>query len=268
MKIRVISAVIALAIFIPLIVLGGLYFATAASILAILAYKEILDLKKSHKKIPKFVSLLGLISLIILVLGNYENPSNIYFIDRELLFIPIISLLLPVVFYKSENYSTKDAFYMIATTILLGCFFNTLIDLRNLPGENSGLFLFIYLLSITLLTDTFAYLVGMLIGKHKMAPTVSPKKSWEGFFAGLIGGSTCALIVYSNLLGELSFKIILMTIGLSILGQLGDLVFSKIKRENDIKDFSNIMPGHGGVLDRLDSIFIVVISYIIIMGIF
>ena len=268
MKTRIISAAIALAIFIPLIVVGGIYFAVAASILSILAYKEIIDLKKSHKKIPKVVSILGLVSLLLVVLGNYENPSNIYFIDRALLFIPIIALLLPVVFYKSENYSTKDAFYMIASVLLIGCFFNSLIALRNLPGENTGLFLFIYLFSITLLTDTFAYFVGILIGKHKMAPTVSPKKSWEGFFAGLIGGSTCALIVYSNLLGSLSFKIILMTILLSVIGQLGDLVFSKIKRENDIKDFSNIMPGHGGVLDRLDSIIMVVISYIIIMNIF
>ena len=268
MKKRIISAVVALLIFVPLIILGGVYFAAAAGILAILAYKEILDLKKSHKKIPIVVSVLGLLSLILVVLGNYENPSNIYFISRAYYLIPIIALLLPVVFYKSESYSTKDAFYMLASVLLIGAFFNSLITLRNIPGENSGLYLFIYLFSITLLTDTFAYFIGILIGKHKMAPSVSPKKSWEGFFAGLIGGSACALIVYANLIGSLSFKVVLMTILLSVLGQLGDLVFSKIKRENDIKDFSNIMPGHGGVLDRLDSIIIVVISYIIIMNIF
>ena len=137
-----------------------------------------------------------------------------------------------------------------------------------MPGENAGLFLFIYLFSITILTDTFAYIIGILIGKHKMCPNISPKKSWEGFFAGLIGGSVCASIVYANLIGELSFKIVLVTIMLSIIGQLGDLIFSKIKRENGIKDFSNIMPGHGGVLDRLDSIIIVVITYIILTNIF
>lgn len=107
--------------------------------------------------------------------------------------------------------------------------------------------LLIYLISITVFTDTFVYLIGLLIGKHKMAPEISPKKSWVGFVSWLIGGSIISLIVY---------KIVILSICLTIVGQLGDLVFSKINRKNNIKDFSNIMPGHGGVLDGLDSFFL------------
>lgn len=268
MKTRVISAIVALAIFIPLIIIGDVYFAISMGILSVLAYKEILDLKKSHGDIPNIIKLLGLISLIYLVLGNYNEESNFYLINIHQVFLPLVLLLIPVVFYDEKKYSTKDAFYLLGFIYLIGLFFYIIISLRNLPGENAGLFLFIYLFSITILTDTFAYIIGILIGKHKMCPNISPKKSWEGFFAGLIGGSVCASIAYANLIGELSFKIVVVTILLSIIGQLGDLIFSRIKRENGIKDFSNIMPGHGGVLDRLDSIIIVVITYIILTNIF
>ena len=268
MKTRIISALVALAIFIPLIIIGDVYFAVSMGILAVLAYKEVLDLKKSHGEIPNVIKILGLISLVYLVLGNYGQEANFYLINVQKVFLPLAFLLIPVVFYDEKKYSTKDALYLLGFIYLIGLFFYIIISLRNMPGENAGLFLFIYLFSITILTDTFAYIIGILIGKHKMCPTISPKKSWEGFFAGLIGGSICASIAYANLIGELSFKIIIFTIILSIIGQLGDLVFSKIKRENGIKDFSNIMPGHGGVLDRLDSIIVVVIVYIILTNIF
>ena len=124
----------------------------------------------------------------------------------------------------------------------------------------------ILIIAITMLTDTFAYLIGCLIGKHKMCPKISPKKSWEGAIAGLIGGTAIATIIYSNLVGTFSLKIIIMTIILSIGGQIGDLFFSKIKRENDIKDFSNIMPGHGGILDRFDSMTFIVFGYLVIFN--
>lgn len=98
-----------------------------------------------------------------------------------------------------------------------------------------------------------------------MAPKISPAKSWEGAIAGLIGGSAISIIVYSNLVGNFSIKLVIITIILSCVGQMGDLFFSKIKRENEIKDFSNIMPGHGGVLDRLDSLSFVMFVYVIII---
>ena len=129
--------------------------------------------------------------------------------------------------------------------------------------------LFLYLILIATITDTFAYVVGTLIGKHKLIPEVSPKKSIEGSIGGSIVGTAVATIFYYNLVSSNIniFVLIAITFVLTIIGQLGDLFFSKIKRENGIKDFSNIMPGHGGVLDRLDSIAFISLGYTLIIAI-
>ena len=255
MKIRVISAVVALAIFIPLILIGGIPFAIAAGILSVLAYKEILDLKKSHKKLPNGVKILGLIAILYLVVGNY----GINFLTYKAILIPLILLLLPTVFYKNDNYNTNDAFYLLGTVYLIGLLFNLLILIRNINVN-----ILFYLLSISIMTDTFAYVIGSLIGKHKMTK-ISPNKSWEGFVAGLVGGTIIPIIVYVNLIAPFSVRLLFITLILSMVGQVGDLFYSKIKRENEIKDFSNLMPGHGGVLDRLDSLSFIIFTYIILL---
>ena len=260
MKVRVISAIVALAILIPFICLGGIPFAIAAGIISVIAYKEVLDLKKSHKEIPNVVKVLGLLSVLYLVLGNYGINSLDYAVSYSRILLPLVLMLLPTVFYKKDKYTTKDAFYLLGTIYLVGLLFNLIIVIRNI-----NVFFFFFLLSVTIFIDTFAYIIGCLIGKHKMSPEISPKKSWEGAIAGLIGGVVVASIIYCNLIGEFSIKLILITTILSIVGQLGDLVYSKIKRENDIKDFSNIMPGHGGILDRLDSLSFVIFTYVILI---
>ena len=113
------------------------------------------------------------------------------------------------------------------------------------------------------MTDTFAMLIGSLIGKHKLIPKVSPNKSIEGSLFGTIIATAIAVIYYNNVITTDTniVLLIVMVIALSVLGQLGDLLFSKIKRENGIKDFSQIMPGHGGILDRLDSIIFIVLGF-------
>lgn len=260
MKVRLISAIVAIAILVPLMWVGKLPFAIAVGILSVLAYKEIVDLKKSHGDIPNLVKILGMICVVFLVLGDYKLSSVSIIMSYQRLLLPIVLLLLPTIFYEDGKYTTKDAFYLIGFVLLVGTFFNLVLSIRNV-----NLYLLIYLLSVTICTDTFAYLIGCLIGKHKMAPKISPKKSWEGAIAGLIGGSIISLIIYVNLIGDFSIKLLFVTMILSIVGQFGDLVYSKIKRENDIKDFSNIMPGHGGILDRIDSLSFVVFTYVILL---
>ena len=121
---------------------------------------------------------------------------------------------------------------------------------------------------IATVTDSFALIIGSLIGKHKLIPAVSPKKSVEGSIGGSLVGTIIATIYYFNVIvknpttGNV-ILIIFISLALTILGQIGDLFFSKIKRENNIKDFSNIMPGHGGILDRLDSLSFIVLGYTI-----
>lgn len=261
MKTRIISAAIALAIVVPLLIIGGKAFALGVGILSVLAYKEIVDLKESHKKLPILVQIIGLINLLLLVFSEFDGYSIMFGVTYKGIALTLISLLIPAVLYRDDKYTMKDAFFMIGAIILLGAVFNVFILLRAL-----SLYQVLYLMLIAIMTDTFAMVIGGLIGKHKLIPDVSPKKTWEGSVAGSIVGSAIAIIFYSYLIGEFSVSLVVITLLLSIVGQFGDLVFSKIKRENKIKDFSNIMPGHGGILDRLDSLIFISLAYIILIS--
>ena len=110
-----------------------------------------------------------------------------------------------------------------------------------------------------------ALFTGMLVGKHKLCPLVSPKKTVEGMIGGTVAGSFVATAFYVTVINpsvSLPF-VVLITVILSLLGQLGDLVFSSIKRYYNKKDFSNLIPEHGGILDRFDSLIFVVLAFII-----
>lgn len=131
-----------------------------------------------------------------------------------------------------------------------------------------GLPAIIYLVLVAMATDTAAYFFGIRFGKHKMIPSVSPKKSFEGAIAGLIfGGGFAALFAiltdmapHYDVIGWL-----ILSFALSAVSQLGDLVASKIKRSFEVKDFSSLFPGHGGVLDRFDSIIYAAMVFAIVL---
>lgn len=256
MKKRVISAVIALAIFIPLILLGGIWFKITACIVAVLGIKEFLDLPHKNKR-PVYVDVI-IFALTILLTIISENREVYYFLT---LLLPMITVI-----YCNDNnkYNADEAFKLIAMTMLVGTICHEFIIIRE-----SNILLFVYLFLITTLTDTYAHLGGTLIGKHKLAPKISPNKTWEGAIVGGIFGTLCASVFYYILISSdvNVLGLIIVTLFLSCLGQLGDLFFSAVKRNHDIKDFSNLMPGHGGALDRLDSIIFVVIGYILLSGI-
>ena len=108
----------------------------------------------------------------------------------------------------------------------------------------------------------------MYIGKNKLAPSISPHKTIEGFIGGALMGTFVATTFYFTVIdSNISLVILILTTAfLSVIGQLGDLVFSSIKRTYGVKDFSNLIPGHGGILDRLDSIIFVILAFILVMG--
>ncbi len=256
MKTRIVTAVIALLIVVPLVLLGGIYFKLLVCLIGALAFKEIIDLKKSHGNIPNTMVLIGLISLLSLILSN-NSKLDIYngFTYQKLALI-VVAIIIPVIFYKEDEYSSKDALYLLGIILFLGISLNSFIIIR-LRSFKTMLFLFI----IPALNDIFAYVIGSKCGKHKMCKSISPNKTWEGSVGGLVIGSIGGTLLYLLLFGKVTFKIVLISIVLSIAGQMGDLVLSKVKRENGIKDFSNLMPGHGGILDRLDSSIFVFLTY-------
>lgn len=274
MKQRVISAIIAIIIVVPLLLLGGIPFSIGIGLLGAIALWELLKLKDNKKPLPILIKIISFICLELIIFNRLEGN----FIYNGIPYFPIIAsaltLLIPSIFIDKEEYSTKEALYLLGTIVFIGIVFNTIIVLCNntiFVNNNSiaGQWLILYLFLIAACTDTFAMIIGCLIGKHKLIPKVSPKKSVEGSVAGSLMGTIICTLYYVNIIGDLKlWQIILMTFILTVLGQIGDLFFSKIKRENEIKDFSNIMPGHGGILDRLDSFSFILIGYIFISLIF
>lgn len=125
----------------------------------------------------------------------------------------------------------------------------------RLLSENYGISWFIFLLAVVFAGDTLAYVFGVLIGKSKIMPSVSPKKTWEGSIGGLLGSIFAGVICWLFLFPEHGFLPFLILGGLAgFAGQFGDFFESLLKRVAEVKDSGKIMPGHGGILDRIDGV--------------
>lgn len=265
MKTRIISAALVLAIFIPLLLIGGNLFNIGIILVSLLGLKEFMGIKGTKKEIPAFIRFIGYIITCVFMLNNIGNKDLSFSLDYRLLAGLFICFLLPTVLYHDrEKYSINDAFYLIGGVLFLSISFSLIMLIRN-----TSLYLTIYLFLITVITDTYAYLTGMLIGKHKLIESISPKKTWEGLIGGTFFGTLIPVVFYHLMISQVTpiFEIVIVTLFLSILGQFGDLVFSSIKRYFGKKDFSNIMPGHGGVLDRLDSIIFVMLGFMFFIAV-
>ena len=200
--------------------------------------------------------------MALLIATNIMSKNNNLEIDFRILSAFFMTFLIPTILYHDKNkYSIEDAYYLIGGIFFLSLSFVLLSVVRN-----ARLALIVYLFLITILTDTFAYLTGLLIGKHKMIECVSPKKTWEGSIGGTFMGVFISTVFYLTVINPDAgvIKMGLVGLFLSILAQFGDLVFSSIKRFFNKKDFSNLIPGHGGILDRLDSIIFVLLGFMFI----
>ena len=153
--------------------------------------------------------------------------------------------------------------YVIGIVYFLGLSFGNIIFLRD---TNIAKCIFIFI--IAFITDTYAYIGGSLIGRHKLT-SISPKKTIEGSLIGTIMGVLVGSVYYYNLVGGVTvFQVVMFSLILTILSEIGDLMFSSIKRYFDKKDYSNLIPGHGGVLDRFDSVIYVSLGLSLILSIF
>ncbi len=257
MKIRVITGAVLLAVFIPLFVIGGLIFDLTLLVLSMVATWELSKMYKKETNTPFFITIIEVVfsgALFYIMKDFYQGHVEASAFIYALIFVVTFSSLL-LVFV--EGFSSKE-FGNFFISVLYPVFgFGALSGLR---AFDNGLLVIGFLFMITIMTDVFAYVVGVNFGKHKLAPKISPKKSIEGS----IGGTVFAIVftlIYVNVasLGKIDtlelgiFITVLVTFIVSIMGQIGDLVASKLKRDCDVKDYSNIFPGHGGVMDRFDS---------------
>ena len=261
MKKRVISAVIVLAIIIPLIILGGLWFYIGIGVVGVIGFYEILMIREKKKKFPVVMKLLSMISFVTILLT--DNNTFEFIIEYRYLILPLLLLFTPIIFYaKSGKYDAEDALYLIGAVFFLGIAFNVLITIRNLD-----LYYFLYLMIITITADTFAHFIGTQIGRYKLCPKVSPNKTIEGFIGGTLFATFIGTMFYITMFENSSLlSITFISLLLSVFSSVGDLVFSAIKRHFEIKDFGNIMPGHGGVLDRVDSILFAGLALAMVMS--
>lgn len=264
MKIRVLSATLMLIIFIPLLFIGGDAFSLGVYLVSLLGLHEFLNIKNEKKYIPSFIKFISYILLTLLILANTNINDLTFSIDYRILAGLFISYLIPTVLYHDrEKYSINDAFYLIGGVLFLGVSMSLLILIRN-----NSLAITIYLFLTSIMTDTYAYFIGSHIGRHKLLESISPKKTLEGMIGGTVFGTFIGTVFYHLFVSSTMpiYVVVLITLFLSVIGQLGDLVFSAIKRYFSKKDFSNIVPGHGGVLDRMDSIIFILLGFIFFMN--
>lgn len=262
---RILSAAVLLAIFIPIFIIGGNLFNFSIYILSFIGLYEFINIKECNKELPLFIKIISYIALTFIIFTNISTNVLVFSIDYRILTGIFLLFLIPTILYHDRKYySINDAFYMIGGVVFLGISFSLLMLVRTM-----GIDIIIYLFLISIITDTYAYITGRYIGKHKLLEEISPNKTLEGMFGGLFFGTFVPVMYYITVINPSIniFLIIIITLFLSIIGQIGDLCFSCIKRYFKKKDFSNLIPGHGGILDRFDSIIFIVLGFMFFINI-
>jgi len=263
---RIISAVVGFPIVALLLVFGNKYLIDVVfAIIAVMSLHEFYNCFKVEKK-AKPVTIIGYITCILIAFIHII-PQN-YLVYVIAMFFPTCILLLFLAVIASEmKYNIKD----ISLTFFGICYITLFIMfVPILMGANNGKILVWYILFAAWGTDLFAYIVGKNLGKHKFSK-ISPNKSIEGCIGGVLGAvifTTLYTYIINRYLGmDINYLlIIIIGIVLSLIGQIGDFSASSIKRYVNVKDFSNLIPGHGGMLDRIDSvIFIAPFAYFLLM---
>ncbi|MGD9910493.1 MAG: phosphatidate cytidylyltransferase [Candidatus Izemoplasmatales bacterium] len=260
MKQRTLTAFVMALVLIPILIIGNTYqiFNLLILVLIGLASYELTTVFQKGKSLPTWLT--GFYIAASLVTGTVFYyaltevlPWNIFFISfLSIFFIQMFFL----VFVKNYDSIEFGKGFVVIYYASLG--FASISFLRDL-----GITTVLYVILIAIFTDTFAYLFGVKYGKHKIAPLISPKKSVEGSIAGFIfgGGIGTIFALFFPVLDLHFVWILIISFFISILGQIGDLVASKFKRDSDVKDYSALLPGHGGILDRFDSMIFVSLSF-------
>lgn len=251
---RVITALVGIPIAIFIINYGGWLFAATVILLALLAWHEFCNMISKQKVNPLYTGgLLGVLLINVCAwLGNsYEMIMILFFLT--------LIIIMKVVF-NCAKFSILDAAFSLFGFIYVGLCFSHLIMMRflDLPltyiGNLTAGTAFLWVAFIgTWASDTFAFLVGSKFGKHKLCPALSPGKTREGALGG-VAGSILAVLILGQFLNLEVIHSLLLGILIGVVAPVGDLAESALKRFAGVKDSGKLLPGHGGVLDRFDSI--------------
>ena len=215
--------------------------------------------------------------------GHLLQKIDAINLKTEYLITVYILVLCFLMLHNHENTRFSDVSFVVMSSLFVPFAFTRLMYFRDVavyyPDKGytnaHGIFLILFILFSACMTDTFAYFTGSFLGKHKLCPKISPKKTVEGAIGGVIGcviSNVILYAVYNNFIfanpKNNYVAIIIASVITSIVGMCGDLTASLIKRNYGIKDFGNLIPGHGGIMDRFDSIMFVSAAFYAVFNIF
>lgn len=238
---RSITALLIIAVVVPILLIGGIALDGLIALIVAVGGFELLQLTPGYKWTNKVIYAFILICCFGMIFVPFEYAFIIFGIAL------LIFLALPVF---QQQLTAQDSFMMAAIFIL---FYTVAASFREIH-MTEPLFIW-YILVATYACDTGAYFVGYFFGKHKLCERVSPKKTIEGSIGGIVFSCLLSFPFAYFMMNQYPLMLIMIAgLTLPIVSQIGDLAFSSIKRNYNIKDFSNIFPGHGGVMDRIDSL--------------
>jgi phosphatidate cytidylyltransferase len=266
---RIIVAIFGIPLLIGSAFLGGWYFFSILAIVSITAQWEFYKIQEKKNIHPQ--NIIGILIGLLILLGI---ETGHWFITGGFMMMAIMIVLATEMFRQYENVSVN-----IGVTLLgifyIPTFLGTLLFMRTqfdqlMPSVSNAGFKLVLVIFIGIwVCDTFAYGFGRMLGRHKLFEKVSPNKTWEGALAGVAGSIITLIVVKLFLLPVLSWPFALsIGIIIGVIGQIGDLVESWFKRDAGVKDSSSLLPGHGGMLDRFDSIIFVSPALFIVINIF
>ena len=241
MKERIITGACLLAVVLPIVYFGGHWINGLLFLAAIGATWEMVSMRDTVQQVPTWVKTITFIGVLVMIFVPGFRQAMQFSVFA-------LSPLTIAGYVRTRKGESELSFYVL-TIFYIGMSFRALLSIRN-----HSLTLFIFLIVTVILTDSFAYFGGRLLGKKKLVPKISPNKTVEGAIIGCSVGTAFALVfgILHGLFNE-TWILIVLAFGLPILGQIGDLIASALKRQHDIKDYGNIFPGHGGIMDRVDS---------------
>lgn len=245
---RSISILLGVPVILACIFYGGLPFLFLVLILALIAVNEFYNLMMKKGYFPAYY-VGNLITASFIIFGYYALKRNWEPAHSAILTLAAAIAMISGVFLKREKDTIVDVAVTILGMVYVGWFLSYLFFIRSLTEHGGYLF---FLVFTVWAMDVAAYLAGRVFGHTKLIPSISPKKTWEGAIAGFVVCLTAAAIFSQTAQLPLGHALILGAL-IGIFGQISDLVESLIKREAGAKDSSDLIPGHGGVLDRIDS---------------
>jgi len=250
---RILVSLAAIPLIIFLCYYGRLPFLAFALFIGLTAYYEFY--KMASKKTAYANKYLGFIAVSVILINSYYN-----LIDFETIVYSVVLIVLLTELFRNKNSAIFNTGTTLTGIFYVGLFASSLVKIRELFNcsnfiyNRGGLIILSVLITIWV-CDSAAFFIGTPFGKHKLFKRVSPNKSWEGAFAGFVFSIVSVVALKSFFIDFLSWQdAIAIGIITGIFGQIGDLIESLIKRDSGVKDSSSIIPGHGGIFDRFDSL--------------